>query len=722
MRTLFIFLSIFGLVELASAQLSVSGLGGPTAPTGKVKQHAAWSYSIEPAVVEVGKEAELVLQATIEDGWYLYASDFDPNLGPIVTALTLSSSDAFRVVGKLVSEHPKKKFDEIWGGEITYFVGNATFRQKIKILKENPRLSGTVEYQTCTIKDGACVSGENDFEVVVPTKLGTVLEKPSKVEKKAAVVLEKIDSTDKAIGVKATDTLAADAVDKEAKQERKEAVVVPLATGNNTLSVKEEGSLWAFFLKAFLFGLAALLTPCVFPMIPMTVSFFTHSSKSHAEAVRKGLIYGVSIILIYTLLGLAVAALLGAEAANFISTHWLPNLFFFFVFIVFAASFLGLFDITLPSAFVNKIDHQSEKGGLLGIFFMAFTIALVSFSCTGPIVGTILIDAAGGNYIKPIVGMFGFSLAFAIPFAILAMFPSLLKALPKSGGWLNSVKVTLGFLELALALKFFSQADQVYHWRLLDREIFIALWVVIFTLLGLYLIRKIQLPHDDGDYTEQPISVQRLFLGVASFTFVVYLMPGMFGAPLKALSGYLPPLSTSDFISQTKANVSHTSNSNLCEAPKYADLLHIPHGLSGYFDLKQAQACAKQLKKPLFIDFTGHGCANCREMEANVWSQPDVLKRLKEDFIVVSLYVDERRELPASDWYTSPYDGKEKKTIGKQNADAEIRLFNNNAQPLYVVTDADGKEMVAPRGFDRDVEAFVQFLDEGKKNFADKVN
>jgi len=453
-------------------------------------------------------------------------------------------------------------------------------------------------------------------------------------------------------------------------------------------------------------------------MIPMTVSFFTHSSKSHSEAVRKAWIYGLSIVGIYTLVGTAVAALFGADAANFISTHWFPNLLFFGIFVFFAASFLGMFEITLPSALVNKIDAQSEKGGLAGIFFMAFTIALVSFSCTGPIIGTVLIESAGGKFIKPIVGMLGFSTAFAIPFTLFAMFPSWLKSLPKSGGWLNSVKVTLGFLELAFALKFFSQADQVYHWRILDREIFIGLWIVIFSLLGLYLMKKLKLSHDDEDYTEQSVSVPRLTLSIATFAFVAYLVPGMFGAPLKALSGYLPPISTSDFIlEQNTHNPQLATQNSLCDVPKYSNLLHLPHRLQGYFDLKQGQACAKQQNKPLFIDFTGHGCVNCREMEANVWSDPEVLKRLREDFVIVSLYVDERTELPKEEWYTSPFDGKEKTTIGKQNSDLEIRLFNNNAQPLYVIADAEGKIIGEPRSYDKDVEAFVRFLDAGMKEF-----
>jgi thiol:disulfide interchange protein DsbD len=701
-KFLFFFLGLVVCLSLQAQFFPNNNVGNSaTSADNKVKQHATWKYALNPTKASVGEEIELILTAEIEEGWYLYSSDFDPNLGPIVTAITFKKKDGFEPVGKLKAVRPKRKFDDIWGGEISYFIKKAEFRQKIKLLKEKPTAEATIEYQTCTIQDGACVGGEYDF-LVNSDQLSVV-------------------SNQSAVGNQQStkDTM------QETANNEQDTVIHHPSTLNDTSAThnpqpttsEADISLWAFFLKAFLFGLAALLTPCVFPMIPMTVSFFTHSSKSHSEAVRKAWIYGLSIIGIYTLLGTAVAALFGADAANFISTHWLPNLLFFAIFIFFAASFLGMFEIVLPSSLVNKMDAQSEKGGLAGIFFMAFTIALVSFSCTGPIIGTVLIESAGGKFIKPIVGMLGFSTAFAIPFTLFAMFPSWLKSLPKSGGWLNSVKVTLGFLELAFALKFLSQADQVYHWRILDREVFIALWMVIFLLLGLYLLKKIKLQHDDEDYTSQSVSVPRLSLSIITFSFVAYLTPGMFGAPLKALSGYLPPISTSDFILGQTHNSQPTTGNSLCDIPKYAKFLHLPHGLQGYFDLKQAQACARQQNKPLFIDFTGHGCVNCREMEANVWSNPEVLKRLREDFIIASLYVDERKPLPKEEWYTSPYDGKEKTTIGKQNSDLEIRLFHHNAQPLYVIADADGNIIGEPKSYDKNVEAFIQFLEAGKAGF-----
>ncbi len=717
MRTYFLAFFCFFLL-VAKAQIALPDLGGQTVaePKHKVKQHASWTVEVVPAEVAIGKEAELVIKADIEEGWYLYSSDFDPNLGPIVTSLKFNPSSDYSPVGKLMAVHPKREFDDIWGGEISKFIGKGEFRQKIKILKENPSVSGTIEYQTCTIKDGACVSGEYDLAIQVKTARKKPEEGGKIVPNGDSMATRKasLNSSVEHLSVPKKDT------DGIASVENKVPTQLNTTKAEKApLNPTKKGALWMFFLQAFLFGLAGLVTPCVFPMIPMTVSFFTKSSKSHAEAINKGLFYGGSIVFIYTVVGTLVALFFGADAANFISTHWLPNLFFFAVFVLFASSFLGLFEITLPHWLVNKADQQSDQGGWIGIFFMASTIVLVSFSCTGPLVGTILIESAGGKFLKPIVGMLGFSAGFAIPFTLFALFPSWLKALPKSGGWLNTVKVFLGFLELALAFKFLSQADQVYHWRILDREVFLAIWIVIFTLLGAYLVRKIKLSHDDEDYMQQPVGVPRLLVAICSFSFVVYLIPGMFGAPLKLLSGYLPPLSTSDFVLNSEAT-SHAITPAahvLCDTPKYAELFHLPHGLQGYFDLKQAQACAKQQQKPLFIDFTGHGCANCREMEANVWSDPEVLKRLQEDFVIVSLYVDERQELPKEEWYTSPYDHKEKTTIGKQNADLEIRLFQNNAQPLYVIADAELKTWLEPRAFNRDVKAFVDFLEEGKMKF-----
>jgi thiol:disulfide interchange protein len=362
---------------------------------------------------------------------------------------------------------------------------------------------------------------------------------------------------------------------------------------------------------------------------------------------------------------------------------------------------------------INKVDQQAEKGGLVGVFFMAFTLVLVSFSCTGPIVGSILVSSAGGEFLKPIAGMFAFALAFAIPFTLFAFFPNWLKSLPKSGGWLNTVKVVLGFIEIALAFKFLSIADQAFHWGILDREINIAIWIVIVVLIGLYLMKAFRLPGDTGkDAEDKTISVFRISLAMIVFVFAVYLVPGMWGAPLKALAGYLPPLQTHDF------NILKDESAGaLCDEPKYQDFLHLPHGLRGYFDYDQALACARQQNKPLFIDFTGHGCTNCREMEANVWSDPQVLQRLQENYVVVALYVDDKTELPEASWYTSSYDKKVKKTIGKQNSDLQITNLNNNAQPFYVLVGKDERVLVSPYGYNLDSESFSKFLDAGKQKF-----
>jgi thiol:disulfide interchange protein DsbD len=387
---------------------------------------------------------------------------------------------------------------------------------------------------------------------------------------------------------------------------------------------------------------------------------------------------------------------------------------FFVIFIVFAASFLGMFEITLPHQFVNQVDSKSSMGSFVGVFFMAFTLVLVSFSCTGPIVGSLLIEAVGGQFIKPALGMAAFGAGLAAPFTLFAIFPSWLQNLPKSGGWLNSVKVVLGFLELALAFKFLSIPDQTYHWGILDREVYLAIWIVVFFLLGLYLLGKLRFAHDDEVST---ISVPRLFMAIATFTFVLYLIPGLFGAPLKALSGYLPPQETLDFDLSKGRTASASHNEDLGNV-KYKDILpRMPHELNGFYDYKQALEYAKKVNKPIFIDFTGHGCVNCREMEANVWSDPSVLKRLKEDYVMLALYVDDKTELPQQEWYISKRDNKEKKTIGKQNADLQITKYNANAQPYYVIIDPNEKTLVEPKAYDLNIQNFVNFLDAGKTAF-----
>lgn len=687
MRKIFLFLSVFVLFHSIQAQ---------------VLEPAKWEYDVSKSEVQIGDEIDLIFKATIDPDWYLYSSEFDdPDLGPMLTEFTFEPNADYELVGKIVPVNPSTKYDDIWEGEIKYFSGIGEFRQRIKITGEKPAISGSYSYQVCSDVDGKCIPFDDEFTFDQIKVSGDSKEQlVPQIDTKSLQIINPVDKAD----------------DDQAKKEKSKKD--SLLKSRDTYSPY---SLLSFMLVAFLAGLAAIFTPCVFPMIPMTVTFFTGKAKNRGQGIRNAFIYGFSIILIYTIIGSIVAPFMGPEMANELATNWIPNLLFFFVFVIFALSFFGLFEITLPSSWVNKADKQADKGGIAGIFFMAFTLVLVSFSCTGPIVGSILVEAAGGQILKPILGMFAFAMAFAVPFTLFAIFPEWLNSLPKSGGWLNSVKVVLGFIELAFALKFISIADQAYHWEILDREVYLALWIVIFAMLGFYLLGKIRLPHDSP---LDIISVPRLILAILVFTFVAYLVPGMFGAPLKALAGYLPPMSTHDFnlsvINNPNFSSGHTDEENLCEEPKYSDFLHFPHGIKGYFDYDQALACATEQNKPVFIDFTGHGCVNCREMEARVWSDPAVLKRLNNDFIMLALYVDDKTELPESDWYTSDYDNKVKKTIGKQNADLQIRQYNNNAQPFYLIVNPDGELLVEPKSYDLDISNFVAFLDSGILAFNQK--
>ncbi|NWJ52268.1 MAG: thioredoxin family protein [Bacteroidetes bacterium] len=673
----------------------------------QVQNPVSWTFSQKSLT---GNEFELTFIATVEPGWHMY-SQFIGDGGPIATSFKFEKNPAVQMEGKVSEPKPTEEYDKNFAMTLKYFSGRIVFKQKIKVNAASTILKGTVEYMSCD--DHQCTPPqETDYSfslkgiagittAVAPTTIAGKDKVVAANEQKPPTTSTSLDSVKK---ITSSDTVT------------KATNAAILKSTNATSGSDDSTSMWGWFIKAFLAGLVAILTPCVFPMIPMTVSFFMNDAKSKAKAKMEALVYGFSIILIYTVIGTIVALTLGANFANFLSTHWIPNVFFFLIFLFFAASFFGLFEITLPSWMVTKADQSADKGGLAGAFFMAFTLVLVSFSCTGPIVGSILVASAGGKVLMPIIGMLGFSLAFALPFMLFAFFPSLLSNLPKSGGWLNAVKVVLGFLELALGLKFLSIADQTYHWHILDREVYLALWIVIFTLMGIYLLGKIKFAHDSE---VKYVSVGRLFLSIITFSFVIYMIPGMFGAPLKALSGYLPPESSLDFdlnriIAENGGGNSNTSeNKELCETPKYADFLHLPHNLKGYFDYEQALRCAKQQNKPLFVDFTGHGCVNCREMEANVWSDPQVLKKLKEQFVVVALYVDDRKEIPENEWVTSTVDGKVKKTIGKKFADFQITRFKTNSQPYYVLLDNNGELLRKPTAYDLKIENFIKFLDEG---------
>ncbi len=639
----------------------------------QVKNHAQWTYNYAPQNPKIGDVVEVTFTATLDEGWYIYSSKLQVE-GPEPTTFVFAKNKAVQTVGGIVPVGFKEHFEEVWDGKVATAYKKAFFKQKIKVLSDNPTLLGNIKYQTCSDQ---CTQGEHDFSLKIKTVISKQLS-----------VISNHDSVK-----------VATVVESQKAEIRNQKLSTP--TSNVQRPKSETSSLWSFLLTCFLGGLASIFMPCIYPIMPMTVNYFT----KQAGGKGKIMLYGLFIVLIYTFFGFLVSLIGGADAANFISTHWLPNLIFFLVFIAFGLSFLGAFEIVLPSSFVNKVDQQADQGGLIGIFFMALTLVVVSFSCTGPIASSLLIEAARGQQvIRPILGMAFYALPFALVFSGLALFPSLLKGLPKSGGWLNEFKVVFGMLELALALKFLSNIDLAYHWDSLDREIFLAIWIVIFMLIGLYILGKIRM---DKDSVVEKVGIQRLLYVIATFSFVVYMIPGMFGAPLRGLSGWLPPEQTQDFYLTNNG----TATANI--EPSNGKI-RLPEGLEGYSNYEKALAESKQTGKPVFIDFTGKNCANCRKMEANVWPDPKVLTQLKNDYIIVSLYVDDKTELPENEQYISKYDNKQKTTIGQKNADLQITKFNNNAQPYYCLVNADGTLLAKPVGY-TSVDEFAAFLDLGLK-------
>ena len=637
----------------------------------------------------------IVLEAAIPAGYHMY--DMGPyDGGPNATTITFTPNEDVTLEGGVEQlDTPHRYFDELFGMEIGTFSGKARFAQRVKLAAPQAALKAQIEWMICD--DTSCMPPD-DTELTIAVPEGSA-------NGEGAVPASRPSDTE--AGATGNGPSAALAATTPA--------TAPDAAGG--------GTLWSLIIEAILWGFAALLTPCVFPMVPMTVSFFMKGSGSPALGRFRAAMYGFFIVALYTLPIAAiilVTRILGGDAVtadifNWLATHWLPNILFFLVFMVFAASFFGAFEITMPSWMVNKTDAKADSKGLAGIFFMALTLVLVSFSCTGPIVGSVLIKSTAGEFWSPIVTMLAFSVAFALPFTLFAFFPAMLKKLPKSGGWLNSVKVVLGFIEVALGLKFLSVADQTYHWGLLDREIYLAVWIVTFSLLGFYLLGKIKFAHDsDMPY----LGVGRLALAIVTFSFVIYLLPGMWGAPLKGLSGYLPPLATQDFVAgQGSAAAGSTASGEGLRTveglkPKYSDFLHLPHGLEGFFDLREAEAYAEKVGKPLFIDFTGHGCVNCREMEARVWSDPEVLAMLRNDYVIVALYSDDKKVLPENEWVTTE-SGKVLKSLGKINSRYALTTYGVNAQPYYVLQGRGGKMLVPPRGYDLSVPGFVAFLRSG---------
>ena len=645
-----------------------------------------WAYK----TVKVNDSvAELQFTATIEPNWHLYAQK--PGQGQIELPLVFNftRSPKYERMGKVVEPTPQTDYDDLLDAHSNFYSKQVTFKQRVKVKDDQPfTVQGKLEGQACI--EGRCTPIEEKFSFDVkdfhPVISTVVAEEPTDADEPESKEVTEIPAEQ----------------------------IAPVADA--APADKGEESLLKYFLMAVLGGLAGLLMPCVFPMIPMTVSFF---SKDGHAGKRNAMLYGFFIILIFVIFGFVLSLIFGADLGNVLSTHWIPNILFAIIFFIFALSLLGYFEITLPSSWVNGSAKRQNAGSVAGIFFMALTLVLVSFSCTLPIAGAVALNAAGGSFVKPIIGMLGFSLGIAVPFTIFALFPNMLQKLPKSGGWMNTLKVILAFVELAFALKFINVPDQTYHWGILDREVYLAFWIVLFSLLGLYLLGKIRFPHDD----EYPVQKSwfRFLLSVTVFAFVVYMIPGMFGAPLKALSGWLPPMTTQDFdISTIVRNESGqggatASTFQMTEDPMYADKLEIPFGIQGYFDYDQALRVAKKEGKPVFLDFTGHGCTNCRNVENAVWIDPEVRRIFAEELIVCTLYADDK-VIPLPDNEKGKLvetDGDPITMLGAKNRYIEQTKYHENSQPCYFVVDPDGNILSGPTYYERDVDTYVKFLRKG---------
>ncbi|HCE58167.1 MAG TPA: disulfide bond formation protein DsbD, partial [Prolixibacteraceae bacterium] len=627
--------------------------------TGQIVNPTKWEFNS----VQNGNEVDLIFKASIEKGWHLYDT-YLPEGGPIATAFVFADSTLFDFVGELQKNpQPEIHFDPTFQMKVGYFNTEATLIQKIRLKSsEQVEIKGFVLFMSC-----------NDENCTPPE------------ESPFSFVFNKTDNN----------TVTAVATTQE--------------EAGNSGNTSSGQTIWLFILISAVAGFAAVLTPCVFPMIPMTVSFFMRGSENRGKSIRTGIFFGLSIISIFTLLGaLFSLGVFGPNVGNILSTHWIPNLLFFLLFLVFAISFFGAFEMVLPSSLVNKTDAKAESGGLAGAFFMALTTVIVSFSCTGPFIGALIIEAVQGGGMRPLIGMFFFGLAFAAPFTLLAIFPSALNKLPRSGAWLNSIKVVFAFVLLAFGLKFLSNIDQVYGFGILSREIYLSIWIVLFFMLGLYFLGKLKFSHDsDLPY----ISVGRFFLSAATFTFVVYLFTGLMGNPLAGISSLIPPASERSYSVQANGTTATISSpEQLCGPAKYADKLHLPHGLSGYFDYEQGVACAKEQGKPVLVLFKGHACANCKKMENTVWDNPELLKMISEKYVVTGLYTDDRTTLPETDWLKSA-DGTVLKTMGKKNLDIQISKYQTNSIPFHVIIKPDGTEIRMGVTFD-DAE-FRAFIEKG---------
>ena len=632
--------------------------------------------------------AELQFQAAIQENWHLYSQSHNNGM-EMPIEFNFTPANNYSRIGKVSEPKPIVHYDPMFNDTSKYFVNSVTFKQKVKVLQNEPfAIKGRISGQACI--DGRCVALDKkfsfdiqDFDHAVAAELST--EEP----------VEDMEAS------------------KNSDENTNTQAIADTSNG------EKEESLWSFFIVAFLGGLVGLLMPCVFPMIPMTVSYFM---KSGSKAKLHALIYGLSIVIIYVIFGIILSLIFGPDFANILSTHWIPNILFAIIFIIFALSFFGYFEITLPSSWVNKSAKMENTGGIIGIFFMALTLVLVSFSCTLPIAGAVALNSVGGSLLKPIIGMLGFSLGIAIPFTLFAFFPGMLKKMPKSGGWMNTLKVVLAFIELAFALKFINVPDQTYHWGILDREVYLALWIVLFSLMGIYLLGKIKFPLDDDMPVQK--SPFRFMMAIITFAFVVYMIPGMFGAPLKAISGWLPPMTTQDFdvnqIVRQESGANANNTLSLDETVLYADQLDLPHGIQGYFDYDQALRVAKQLNKPVFIDFTGHGCVNCRNVENAVWIDPQVRKMFAEEFVVVALYVDDKNIKLPEDQQIKDEDGDPITTLGGKNMFIQNTLYKENSQPCYFIVDHDGSVLAGPTYYEKDVNRYMDFLKAGIKAYQEK--
>ena len=641
-----------------------------------------------------GQTCEVQLTVDIDEGWHIY--DFGPYAEDLFISTTEITIDGAEKVGEITaSKASHRAYDDVYEAEIGTWEGKVVFTQKVKAEAEPKTLAINVRYGACN--DQSCLPPASEDLTV---KIGASANAPAEES-----VTEEVAPAEETVAEEIAEEPATDQVVAPVEEE------------------KDNSSLWSTLLAAAAWALAALLTPCVFPMIPMTVSFFV---KGGEGGKLRAILYGVFIVALYTL---PIAALIlitrvvggatvTADIFNWLATHWLPNTIFFLVFMVFAASFFGAFEITLPNSWVNKSDQNSDRKGLLGVFFLALTLVLVSFSCTGPIVGGAIIGAVSTNndIWTPILTMLVFSTVFALPFVLFALFPSVLQKMPKSGGWLNSVKVVLGFIEIALGFKFLSTADQTYHWGLLDREIYLGIWIVVFTLLGFYLLGKLKFAHDSE---VKYISVPRLALAIASFTFVTYMVPGLWGAPLKKMTGYLPPMATQDFVLTSGGTTAAAPADQVLtvdgKAPKYSDVLHMPHGLSGFYDYEEALAAARKANKPVFLDFTGLGCVNCREMEERVWCDSRILESMRKDFVLLALFGDSRAAVAEEDQVTTA-NGKVLKTIGEINANLAYERYGIASQPNYLILDGEGN-VLASHSYDLNIDNFIAFLEEGKQAY-----